>query len=103
MTRPIDAIQDAVSDWHTDTFGLSDDPARVVRTAKKLLEEAAEAYCAASSGDERGLRKEICDVAIVCYSLAQMTDCQLDDEIRGRLVELRKRTDQRQRDYERGI
>ena len=90
--------QDDVMQWHRSVFGDGD----VLRTAKKLLEEASEAHCAAKLGAHFAT-PEVVDTAVACYALAGICGFDLEYEVRNRVADLRRRPDQKQRDKERGI
>ena len=97
------STQQAVSEWHKSVFGQGN----VRRTAKKVLEEAAECYVASSfqtSGSVSLTAKEAVDTIIAAYAVLSLLNLNNADEmIRERVQQLRQRTDQLERDEERGI
>lgn len=92
-------LQATIMEWHKKTFSGR----RPLATAKKLLEEASECHVAAKNGDLVSMAEEAADCAIVCFVLADMAGKDLESLIHAKLGILAERTDQKERDRERGI
>lgn len=81
----------------------------LLQAAKKLLEEASECHVAARQTDAGKndcvmVVREAADVAILCFIIAGLIDCELEQAIVEKLNVLNRRIhEQRRRDIERGI
>lgn len=103
MTRAITdepSLGCAVANWHRATFG---EDCSALRVGKKTLEEAAELFVALQGTFYPAQLRELADVAITLHALAYRLGVSLDSVTEARLHEIAARTDQIERDAERGI
>jgi len=96
------SIQDRISEWQLRTFGEKDEKS-IPRTIRKLHEEFNEFVCACDASDESEMKKEMADLSIVLYSLANRLGFDLDEAVREKFAEVEQRADQVERDAARGI
>ena len=93
-------LQQKVGQWHRNVFGEGS----VRRVGKKVLEEASELHCVTSRmHEQREVEKEAADVLISLYAIAEISGFDLLKSAAKRFMEVSKRTNQKDRDRERGI
>jgi phosphoribosyl-ATP pyrophosphohydrolase len=95
-------IQDEIGNWHRATFGDTT-PDVMTRLCMKLDEEQSELWQVSTSSDNKLISVEMADNLIVLYALADRLGIDLDAAVREKFAIVRGRTDQLERDKDRGI